>query len=292
MIHALKIRYDNLEKEKRIYLLSFLISLLLHALFLIIFIKDIVIVDLSPEETDLPEEVTVLFPENKPKSIVENINENNEIPEESDYLSNLNSKARTEQLLQNLSDQPVSEGNIPFANLTRPEIQRQLQQQFQTKKFTKDALLGKTATDFQDNVYENDSQQKQESIQANLNTTNNIVDQKQFSTDQMGDITLSTYAWEWAPYINALKQKLYTVWFTPPAYNRLGLIYGQTVIQFSISKEGKLLYYKVLNHQGHESLERSSVNAITAVFPFKKLPDNFPEDNLTITARLIYPKLK
>ena len=292
MIHALKIRYDNLEKEKRIYLLSFLISLLLHALFLIIFIKDIVIVDLSPEETDLPEEVTILFPENKPKSIVENINENNEIPEESDYLSNLNSKARTEQLLQNLSDQPVSEGNIPFANLTRPEIQRQLQQQFQTKKFTKDALLGKTATDFQDNVYENDSQQKQESIQANLNTTNNIVDQKQFSTDQMGDITLSTYAWEWAPYINALKQKLYIVWFTPPAYNRLGLIYGQTVIQFSISKEGKLLYYKVLNHQGHESLERSSVNAITAVFPFKKLPDNFPEDNLTITARLIYPKLK
>ena len=108
----------------------------------------------------------------------------------------------------------------------------------------------------------------------------------------MGDITLSTYAWEWAPYINALKQKLYTVWFTPPAYNRLGLIYGQTVIEFSISRDGKLIYYKVLSHQGHESLEKSSVNAITAVFPFKKLPDNFPEDNLTITARLIYPKLK
>jgi len=129
-------------------------------------------------------------------------------------------------------------------------------------------------------------------MQADQSTTNNIYDQKQFSADQMGDISLSTYAWEWAPYINALKRKLYTVWFTPPAYNRLGLIYGQTVIEFSISRDGELLYYKVRDHQGHESLEKSSVNAIIAVFPFKKLPDNFPEDNLTITARLIYPKLK
>ena len=292
MIHAIKLKYNGLEREKRIYVISFLISLLLHAIFVIIFIKDIVIVDLSPEDKDLPEEVTVLFPENKPKSIVENINENSEIPTETDYLSNFNSRARTEQLLRELGNQPMSNGNIPFANLTRPNIQKQPQKQLQTKKFTKDALLGKMTTDFQNNAYENESQQAQEKIQADQSTTNNIYDQKQFSTDQMGDISLSTYAWEWAPYINALKRKLYTVWFTPPAYHRLGLIDGQTVIEFSISREGELLYYKVLNHQGHESLQKSSINAITAVFPFKKLPDNFPEDNLTITARLIYPKLK
>jgi len=292
MINVLKLKYNALEKEKRIYVISFLISLLLHALFVIIFIKDIVIVDLSPEDKDLPEEVTVLFPENKPKSIVENINENSEIPEDANYLSDFNSKARTEQMLRELGNQPMSDGNIPFANLTRPNLQEQLQQPLQTKKFTKDALLGKMTTDLQNNSYENDSQKAQENIHADQSTTNNLYDQKQFSTDQMGDISLSTYAWEWAPYINALKRKLYTVWFTPPAYYRLGLISGQTVIEFSISKEGELLYYKVLKHEGHESLEKSSINAITAVFPFKKLPDNFPEDNLTITARLIYPKLK
>ncbi len=292
MIHALRLKYDSLEKEKRIYTISFLLSLLLHAIFVIIFIKDIVIIDLSPEEKDLPEEVTVLFPDNKPKSIVENINENSEIPDESDYLSDFNSKARTEQLLRELRNQPLSDGNIPFANLTRSNLQKQLQKQFQTKKFSKDALLGKTVKDYQNNPYQIESQQAQENIQANQSTTNNIYNQKQFSADQLGDISLSTYAWEWAPYINALKRKLYTVWFTPAAYHRLGLIYGQTVIEFSISKEGKLLYYKVHDHQGHESLEKSSVNAITAVFPFKKLPKHFPEDNLTITARLIYPKLR
>jgi outer membrane biosynthesis protein TonB len=292
MIHTLRLKYINLEREKKIYVISFLLSFILHAIFVLIFIKDIVLVDLTPEETDLPEEVTVLFPENKPKSIVENINENNDLPEESDYLSDFNSKARAEQLLKELGNQPMSDGNIPFANLTRPNIQKQIEKQLQTKKFSRDALIGKRTTDFQNKSYQNESQQAQENIQANQSTTNNIYDQKQFSADQMGDISLSTYAWEWAPYINALKRKLYTVWFTPAAYHRLGLIYGQTVIEFSISREGKLLYHKVQNHQGHESLEKSSVNAITAVFPFKKLPDNFPEDNLTITARLIYPKLR
>jgi hypothetical protein len=293
MIHAIKLKYLNLEREKRIYAISFILSLLLHVIFVIIFIKDIVIIDLSPEETDLPpEEVTVVFPENKPKSIVENINENNEIPDESDFLSDFNSRARTEQLLKELGNQPMSEGNTPFENLTRPNIQQQIQKQFQTKKFSREALIGKRATDFQDNSYQRESEQAQQNVHANQSTTNNVYDQKQFSADQMGDISLSTYAWEWAPYINALKRKLYTVWFTPAAYHRLGLIHGQTVVEFSISREGKLLYYKVHDHQGHESLEKSSVNAITAVFPFKKLPDHFPEDNLTITARLIYPKLR
>ncbi|GAH06106.1 unnamed protein product, partial [marine sediment metagenome] len=168
----------------------------------------------------------------------------------------------------------------------------QLKKQLKVKKFSREALLGKQSTDFQNNPYQKEPQQAQENIHANQSTTNNIYDQKQFSADQMGDISLSTYAWEWAPYINALKRKLYSVWFTPAAYHRLGLIHGQTVIEFSISRDGKLLYHKVHDHEGHESLEKSSVNAITAVFPFKKLPDNFPEDNLTITARLIYPKLR
>lgn len=292
MIHALRLKYQNLDRERRIYVISFILSLILHVILVLIFMKDIVIVDLTPEEKDLPEEVTVLFPENKPKSIVENINENSEVPDVSDLLSDFNSRARTEQLLKNLGNQPMSEGNIPFANLTKPEIQRRLQKQMQPKKFTRDALIGKTATDFQKKTYEDDNQQARESVQANQSSTNNMYDQQDFSADQLGDISLSTYAWEWAPYINALKRKLYTVWFTPAAYHRLGLIHGQTIVEFSISREGKLLYYKVHDHQGHESLEKSSVNAITAVFPFKKLPDHFPEENLTITARLIYPKLR
>jgi len=291
-MHVIRAKYQNLGREKRIYLLAFLISLLFHLIFILIFSPDLLVIDLSPEEKDLPEEVTVVFPENKPKFIVENINENDEIPDESDLLSDYNSRARNANLSEQFSNQPMSDGNIPFANLTRPRIQQLLKDQFQTKKFTKEALIGKQTNNDQTNISKKPTSLNQERIYADEKTTNNLYEQKKFSADQVGDMSLSTYAWEWAPYINALKRKLYSVWFTPAAYHRLGLIYGHTVIQFQISGNGHLVGFEVLEHNGHESLEQSSINAINSVFPFKPLPANFPEENLTITARLIYPNLR
>jgi outer membrane biosynthesis protein TonB len=290
-MHTLRIKYQSFDKEKRIYFWTFLLSLFIHMIFVLLLVKDMMIIDLSPENKDLPEEVTVVFPENKPKTVVENINENNEIPEMSDLLSDYNSRARNNQLFKDMSNQPFSTGNIPLPNLTLPNLQKYMNNQFQTKKFTKEALIGDYSAN-KDSRQDSDNE-NQQSAQANQSTTNNIFDQKNFSADQLGEnISLSTYAWEWAPYINALKRKLYQVWHTPAAYHRLGLIYGHTDIEFSISREGNLIGYKVLGHEGHESLETSSVNAITAVFPFKPLPPNFPEQALTITARLIYPNLR
>ncbi len=291
-MHVIRAKYQNLGREKRIYLLAFLISLLFHLIFIHIFSPDLLVIDFSPEEKDLPEEVTVVFPENKPKFIVENINENNEIPDESDLLSDYNSRVRNENLSEQFSNQPMSDGNIPFANLTRPRIQQLLKDQFQTKKFTKEALIGKQTNNDQTEMSNKHTPMNQERIYADEKTTNNLYEQKKFSADQVGDMSLSTYAWEWAPYINALKRKLYSVWFTPAAYHRLGLIYGHTVIQFQISGDGHLIGFEVLEHNGHESLEQSSINAINSVFPFKPLPATFPEENLTITARLIYPNLR
>jgi outer membrane biosynthesis protein TonB len=288
-MYTIIIKYQNINKEKRTYFWTILLSVIIHLIFLLIFSRDILVIDLSPEEKDLPEEVTVVFPENKPKTIVENINETNEFPRKSDLLSDFNSTARSRQLLEQLRNQPMSKGNIPFPNLTKPKLEQNLNNQFQTKKFTKDALIGKRANDSR---MQNQNNQNQQRAQTSQQTTDNIYDQRQFSADQLGDLTLSTYAWEWAPYINALKNKVYSVWFTPAAYHRLGLIHGYTIIEFTISRDGKLLNSKVLEHQGHESLEVSSVNAINASFPFRPLPDNFPDETLTITARLIYPNLR
>lgn len=288
-MHVLIAKYQTLDREKRIYFWTILLSLIIHATFLLFFTQDAFVIDLTPEDKDLPEEVTVVFPENKPKTIVENINSNSEVPEETDLLSDFNSMARSRQLLENIRNQPMSQGNTPFPNLTKPNLQSQLKKQFQTKKFTKNALIGKQASD---DVLKNQKGKNQQSAQASQSSTNNMYDQKNFSSDQVGDLSLSTYAWEWAPYINALKQKLYSVWFTPAAYHRLGLIHGYTVIEFSIAKDGNLIGYKVHEHNGHESLEVSSVNAINASFPFKALPNNFPDKMLTITARLIYPNLR
>jgi hypothetical protein len=288
-------RLKSLDREKQIYLLALILSLLLHIILILVFKTEFFIIDLTPDDETITDDVTVIFPENKPKQIVENINENDDTPFESDLLSDRNSRSRNQMLLEERLNQPFSEGNNLYPNLTNPNFSPALSQNIPSKKFSKDALSSNndeaSLKDYTGLDRRGPFRNAVESTQLQQ-MTNNIYKQNKFSADQLGDMSLSTYAWEWAPYINALKRKLYQVWFTPAAYYRLGLIHGYTIIQFSISREGQLIEYEVLEHEGHESLEQSSVNAIKSSFPFKPLPVNFPDENLTIVARLIYPNLR
>ena len=293
-MHIYRLNIKSFDREKQLYLFAFILSLLFHILFLVIFKSDLFVIDLTSDKEEIKDDITVLFPENKPRQIVENTNENNEVPDYSDLLSDLNSKARNQTILGEPFSQPFSEGNIAFPNLTNPDLSPVLSKSIPGKKFSKEALINDNNEKESNNLDLGQNQPLRNAIESlqSQQTTNNIYNQNKFSVDQLGDISLSTYAWEWAPYINALKRKLTQVWFAPAAYNRLGLIYGYTVIQFSITKDGNLMGYTVLEHKGHESLEQSSVNAIKSTFPFKPLPDHFPDDYLTITARLIYPNLR
>jgi hypothetical protein len=288
-------RLKSLDREKQIYLLALILSLLLHIIFILVFKTEFFIIDLTSDDETITDDVTVIFPENKAKQIVENINENDDTPFESDLLSDRNSRSRNQMLLEERLNQPFSEGNNLYPNLTNPNFSPALSQNIPSKKFSKDALSSNndeaSLKDYTGLDRRGPFRNAVESTQLQQ-MTNNIYKQNKFSADQLGDMSLSTYAWEWAPYINALKRKLYQVWFTPAAYYRLGLIHGYTIIQFSISREGQLIEYEVLEHEGHESLEQSSVNAIKSSFPFKPLPVNFPDENLTIVARLIYPNLR
>jgi outer membrane biosynthesis protein TonB len=289
----------RIEKDKRIYIIAFLLSAIIHVLFLIFFKFDLLFLQFPEETQSIPEEVTIVFPENKPeekpRQIVENLNENEEVPAESDLLSDRNSRAANPELSELRSNQPRSDGNVQIPNLTTPNVTTNPSQFLPSKKFSKDALRKSEYANKDENIFKpkfEDITRSMQSSSVNQQTTDNIYEQKKFSADHLGNMTLSTYAWEWAPYINAMKRKLQSVWFAPVAYYRLGLIHGYTDIRFTISRDGKLLKYKVLDHVGHESLEQSSVNAINAVFPFKALPNSFPDQNLTITARLIYPNLR
>ena len=84
---------------------------------------------------------------------------------------------------------------------------------------------------------------------------------------------------------------MYQFWSVPPAY-LLGLANGRTVIRVSISRNGKLTYYKLLGHQGNQSLQLSSEDVVHAIFDLPELPPNFPDNELTITMELIYPLLR
>jgi hypothetical protein len=295
-MNIIGLKYRSLDTEKRKFLFAIVISFLFH-LFLLYLLKseNAYVIDLGQNVEKIPEEVIFVFPENKPKQIVENINENEEMPEESDLLSERNSRAKNESLLEQKQNQPSSIGNTPFANLSRSQSLAQISyaENFNpgvAEKFSRRALLADKSLQTLDHTQiDGISPTSRETNFRENDGTNNIYDQKDFSADALGNLTLSTYAWEWASYINYFKKRLYEVWRAPPAYYSLGLIHGYTVIRLIIGRNGQMVHSQVLEQNGHSSLQTSSENAVNAVFPLKALPADFPDETLTLTLTLVYP---
>lgn len=296
----LELIHNRLNTERRRFIFAITISFLFHLfLFYLLKSENAFVIDLHQNLKTTPEEIVILFPENKPKQIVENINENEEMPDKSDLLSERNSRAQNESFLEQRQTQPSSIGNTPFANLSQPPQslpQYSYAEKFSnrvTEKFNRRALLDDRGLQTPDNQQMHGFRSAgQQTYAENNDGTDNLYDQKKFSADELGNLTLSTYAWEWASYINYFKRKLYEVWRTPPAYFSLGLIDGYTVIRLIIDRNGHMISIQVLEHQGHSSLQVSSENAVNAVFPLKPLPVDFPDETLTLTLTLLYPKLK
>ncbi len=281
-----------MEKRNKILFIAFLLSLLIHiGFFWIADIQNWLVVDLSSAQPSKAEEVVITFPENKPepaREVVQNMNENEEVPTKGNLLSDKNSRARNPVKSQTTGNQPMSTGNSPFANLSRPNSKRSFNA-LPKPKFSAKALRG-ASTKTPSEVYR--EKQQQASAAPSSSGSGQMLKQKQFSVEEVGALTLSTYKWAWAPYVNAMKSKLERVWFPPSAYYQLGLIHGYTVIKYTINRKGDIVGMHVLDHKGHESLRASSANAIESLFPFLPLPKDFPDETLTITAKLVYPDLR
>jgi outer membrane biosynthesis protein TonB len=104
----------------------------------------------------------------------------------------------------------------------------------------------------------------------------------------IGNITLNTTAWEFAPYILDLKRRIRQKWIPPVAFYALGAIHGYTWVRFRIHPDGRMEGLAVEETEGHDSLHRSSVNAVKGAAPFRPLPKDFPEDFLEIAFGFYY----
>jgi hypothetical protein len=136
------------------------------------------------------------------------------------------------------------------------------------------------------------SKNKNDGFQGNSFRNNMVTAARLNGAELVGtQISLSTYKWDWFPYIEIMKKKIYQFWTIPPAY-QLGLIYGATRIKFKISQKGKLVAYQMIRHQGSKSLQKSSEDVILAIFDMPPLPPDFPDPELEIGIVLIYPRLK
>ena len=279
------------DRRQRTLFLTLLLSILFH-IGILWFLNSNEWLLFKPEslEKTIPEEVTFLFPENKPAEkkfkIVENQNANNVVPENADLLADQNSEARNEKAADKTGSLPQSSGNTDLRNLSNPSLTKG-RKTFSQKQFSREALTGYSKDTARPRA---EKSAMVESIQRSEGTNERMRQQEQ-SVLEVGGLTLSTYRWQWAPYVYAMKRKLKHVWIAPAAYYRLGLIHGASVIKFTINRDGSLAGMQLLRHKGHESLRISSTQAIEALFKFLPLPNDFPDETLTIIAELTYPDL-
>lgn len=104
----------------------------------------------------------------------------------------------------------------------------------------------------------------------------------------IGGISLSTTAWDFAPYLLDLKRRIKQKWIPPLAFTALGAVHGYTWVRFRIYPDGHMEGMEVIETEGHDSLHRSSGNAVKGAAPFRELPDDFPEKFLEIEFGFYY----
>lgn len=129
-------------------------------------------------------------------------------------------------------------------------------------------------------------QSPQKSLPSNYTDDVNR-DQTQTSSENVGQVSLNTYQWDFAPYILAMKKKLRRNMYPPPALYRLG-IGGEAVVRFRVYPDGQIENLQVLSFRGHSAFSTTSVNAIKASLPFEPLPEDFPEKYLELTWTFLY----
>jgi outer membrane biosynthesis protein TonB len=307
-LSTISLKYFISKKEVRTYLIAFLIALLIHLfIFNILFFINLfklLILTIFPntelfnkaEPEPVPDTPPIVLEFDQPKPLLpekfyelkENPNANEDIPEDTDILSTKSSISavpnlqQTEEILKPKATEQAEESQE--LKETRPEEVLDLQGDqssfaFKNQRTFSKSLLGEFET-------------KQEEVKQESQETETEFLQKEFNAQMIGDYALSTYEWEFAPYMLDFQRKLQRVWTAPPAYSKLGLIYGRTLVYLKINRQGKLVDFRVLQHEGHSSLQQSSVSAIQSVFPFKPLPADFEENFLEIKLLMIYPNLR
>jgi TonB family protein len=113
-------------------------------------------------------------------------------------------------------------------------------------------------------------------------------DNRSSSSKNAGQISLSTYDWQWAPYIQYMKARLRDHNYPPPAFYRMGAISGEVDLTFRILKDGQVANLELLGYSGHKALAETALNAVRASDPFQPLPDDFPDKHLDLTWKFIY----
>ena len=270
--------FKLITSERNRFRFAVVLSILLHLLMLVLSDLNVInvyaedqIVQVEEEEKRLAFEIV----ESNPDYAVETPPENTDLVSDKNTIASDNTPGVT-----SIEDRPLTEGIADSKELpapqTIPEEMLNMRSLAPTKKFDFSEL-----TRPENNKSENQEEQKQQTNREQIKAV--MPDNREASARELGGLSLSTYAWDFAPYMLKLKRKIGRNINPPIAFTDLGIINGKYVIQFVITRKGELKSLILLDSVGDQSLEKTSIDAIRFSKPFDPLPEDFPDDILTIT---------
>jgi len=106
---------------------------------------------------------------------------------------------------------------------------------------------------------------------------------------RVGDFSLNTWEWNYAPWLQAFGNTLMRNWVVPEG-RRLGLIWGKTVMRVVVERDGRVSLAEILETDGHESLHNASRAALLSSSPLAPLPTHFPLPHLEIRLTMSVPE--
>ncbi len=104
------------------------------------------------------------------------------------------------------------------------------------------------------------------------------------------EILSDTMGVDFGPYMKRLRYTVQTHWdpFIPESAMPPVMKKGVVVIEFAITKDGKVMGMKLVGTSGDVALDRAAWGAITDAIPLPNLPTQFAGDYLLIRARFYY----
>lgn len=304
----------------RVWLIAWLLTLALHAVLVLVFQK-LPPLQAAPATTAKPEPIQLVFTQPAPDTHTSEepqffselpADRADTAPEKPQFLSNVTSRAR-DQVPGGDTDLPRLEGeaDAPMVRLAPGGSPSPPSATSPPAPHSSDAAAGRAAESQQRGGSQpapagsaepsnpsgepltpvSDEELRGESGQS-VNQQPEMV-HPQGNASLLGDVSLNTIAWDYAPWLQRFIQQLRERWYAPPAYT-LGILKegGWALVEVEISKSGKLLRFDLLEEQGHPSLIRSAQNAVRSMSPIEKLPADFPEPTLVLRIRMIYPKFR
>ena len=110
----------------------------------------------------------------------------------------------------------------------------------------------------------------------------------ELGTAEQGPISFETQWFDWGPYSQQMVSRIRVNWYANmPQLIRTG-IGGVVTIRFTIQRDGRVTDITVLKSSGHPPYDFAARKAIELSSPLQALPANFPNANERVTAMFYY----